>query len=559
MGLAGITPGTIRSRLLLVVLAALLPATVLGVRQTIAIYDHSRLLANDRIKAKAAAVAESERDPFILARHALISAGQMPAVRNMTANCNEALRIVAQGAEGVINLSRTDARGNVQCSALPFERGTDASHRQWWIEARNRHGRFATPPQFGLISGRPVLGIVEALRRQNEQFDGTLVASLSLEQLADALQRQQAGSQAAIIIANRQGIPILQAPQGKFRALPGVVSALASPVESVAADGGKWTIATAPLFENDIFVAYAEPSQSLAAVQFSEARSALVLQLLTLMLTSLAIWFGAQRLILHWLDLLQRLAGRFTRGDFTDPASYAGAPLEFAQLADRLHDMAAAIEEHDKELREALVVETALTREVHHRVKNNLQIITSLLSLQCDRISDPVARNALGLARTRIGTLGLIHRLLYQEKTGAEQGTVYLPQLFVELCIQLRAANVERRGISLECSASDGTISVDQAVPLTLFIVEAVSNAFQHAFADGRTGNVWAELLIEADQAVLTVRDDGNGIEEAGGKPQMGFDLMQAFSIQLGGITSIAQSKAGTVVTLGFTLTKPGP
>ncbi len=554
MRLAGITPGTIRSRLLLVVLAALLPVTLLGFRQTIAEYEHSRALALDRLKAKAAAVAEAERDSFVLARHALASAGQMPAVRDMTAQCSEALRIAAQGAEGIPNLARTDANGKLRCSILPFMPGTDVSGTPWWAEARSRSGIFFTGPQTSTITGHTVLGIVSVMRRPNGQFDGTLGASLSIEQLAAALRRQQAGSQAALAITDRQGIPILQVPQGRFRLLPDVARARAISMEGLAADGNKWTYATASLFEDDIFVVYAEPSRALASAQFVEARPALVLQLLTLMLTSMAIWFGSKRLILNWLDSLQRLATRFTRGNFTDPQSYAGAPLEIAQLADQLHDMAAAIEKHDKELLDALVVETALTREVHHRVKNNLQIITSLLSLQADRISDPAARAALGLARTRIGTLGLIHRLLYQEKTGAEQGTVYLPQLFFELCIQLRAANLERRGIGLECAASEGTISVDQAVPLTLFVVEAVSNAFQHAFVDGRLGNIWTELLVDGDQAVLTVRDDGNGFGETGGRPQMGFDLMQAFTLQLGGKMEIAESKTGTIVTLAFTL-----
>ncbi len=91
-----------------------------------------------------------------------------------------------------------------------------------------------------------------------------------------------------------------------------------------------------------------------------------------------------------------------------------GAPTEFRLLGEGMSEMAAAIQERDRNLREAIAQKTMLVREVHHRVKNNLQIVMSLLSLQAGRVRDPAATEALRQARARINALALVHRILYE-------------------------------------------------------------------------------------------------------------------------------------------------
>ena len=102
-----------------------------------------------------------------------------------------------------------------------------------------------------------------------------------------------------------------------------------------------------------------------------------------------------------------------------------------------------------------------------------------------------------------------------------------------ELCAQLSSdATSYGEAVDLHCSADHVVGTVDQAIPLTLFIVEAVTNAFRHAFPDDHKGNVWVNLALNGDQAILTISDDGVGFEknDAG---SMGLTLMDAFARQL--------------------------
>ncbi len=550
----GIRGGTIRSRLLLVVLAALLPVTLLSAWQGKLAYDDSRRLVTDRLRANAWALAESERDPFIIARHALIFAASQPAVRASTPDCRAVLASALRGADGVVNFVRTGPDAKVRCSVLPFDPDRDMSRDKWWVESLGKSGVVATSPQIGSVSKQPVVILVLAMQSADGRFDGNLSAGISLEKLALSLQAKQAGHTGALFIANRHGIPMLETSIGRFASLPDVVQAQTEPREARASDGSGWTYVSAPLFGDELYVVYAEPDSAVTATQVAQSRFAIALQVLTLLLTSLAIWIGAQRLILRWLHRLQQLTDRFAGGDFAgERESYANAPEEITAFADRLHGMAQSIELHERQLRDALLVETALTREIHHRVKNNLQIVTSLLTLQGDRLSDPVARDVIAQARARIGALALIHRLLYEGQRGGEQGRIDMRLLLTELCAQLRAVNRSRNDVALECTARESSeLSVDQAVPVTLFTVEAVTNAFRHAYLHGGGGTITVDYGAQGARALLTIADDGSGFIADAARQQMGIDLMEAFATQLDGAMTIASSSDGAVLTLDF-------
>jgi two-component sensor histidine kinase len=559
MKVSGIIGGTIRSRLLLVVIIALVPVTLLSAWQSQVSYTNARVLVIDRLRANAAEIAESERDPFIIARHALAFASESKPVTEISSQCSDALRVALYGADGILNFLRTDANGRARCSALPFEPGKDMSKDRWWLEARGKSGTVLSSPQIGSISKRPVLIMVRNLQTADGRFDGTVSAGISIERLAESLQRKRADQPGAVIVTDGMGVPILQSPQNAFKIVPLVGRAREEPLETIGTDQRKWTYVSAPLFGDQLYAVYAEPSRSVMGAQVISTRSTLAMQLLALLATSLAIWFASQRLILRWLSKLNQLAARFAQGDFSgEQEAYANAPEEIAALAGGLHEMAAAVDKQQRDLRAALEIEKELTREVHHRVNNNLQIVTSLLALQGERVVEPALRDIVGLARTRISALGLIHRLLYNDSSKAERGTVNLHQLFADLCAHLRAANRDMPEVSLDCTAPDRAATVDQAVPLTLFVVEAVTNAFRHAFDPLAPGAIDTRLEIEDNIAELTVHDTGKGLLEGDLKTGMGFDLMNAFTVQLGGTMETSKADPGTRIILRFPLQSRG-
>ena len=150
-------------------------------------------------------------------------------------------------------------------------------------------------------------------------------------------------------------------------------------------------------------------------------------------------------------------------------------------------------------------------QEIHHRVKNNLQIVASLLNLQASRIKLPEAKAEFQSARDRIRALATLHRHLYAH---GELQTINMRRFLTELRGQLFQALGETGGrrIQLESRLPNCRCSSDQVVPLALIVTEAVSNAVKYAFPDGRRGRISVRLVADEETARLVIEDDGIGI-----------------------------------------------
>jgi len=211
-------------------------------------------------------------------------------------------------------------------------------------------------------------------------------------------------------------------------------------------------------------------------------------------------------------------------------------------------------------LQAAIIEQDLLMQEIHHRVKNNLQIVASLLNLQASRIRLPEARAEFQSARDRVRALATLHRHLYAH---GEVHTIDMREFLVELCGQLFQAMGETPGkrLQLHIDATELKMSSDQAVPMALIVTEAVSNAVKYAFPAGRHGNVWVRLSTDGEMAELQVRDDGVGIPagrvetEAGTRDGIGLQLIRGFSRQLGATLDV-QKGNGTEYLVRMALRK---
>src|SRR6185437_14465763 len=162
------------------------------------------------------------------------------------------------------------------------------------------------------------------------------------------------------------------------------------------------------------------------------------------------------------------------------------------------------------EIRRSLVEKTALLKEVHHRVKNNLQVICSLLSMQISCAAEDSLR-PLNDAHSRVLSMSLIHELIYQSDTLADLNfgayiEVLASKLFAAYC-------VDPVRIRLEMSVEPINLNLDQSIPCGLILNELISNALKHAFSDGRDGTVRISLAVsEGGEISLCVADDGRGL-----------------------------------------------
>ncbi len=163
----------------------------------------------------------------------------------------------------------------------------------------------------------------------------------------------------------------------------------------------------------------------------------------------------------------------------------------------------------EESLRAALSEKETLLREVHHRVKNNLQVISSLLSLQAGQVSSPTVVAALEESRARVQTMALIHERLYRS---SRFGSIELAPHVRELLAMLAQTAEARRYVTLDCDVDDVELDLDTAIPLGLVLTELVSNAYKHAFPDGRPGHLVVRARALPEGLEVTVADDGVGL-----------------------------------------------
>jgi len=226
-------------------------------------------------------------------------------------------------------------------------------------------------------------------------------------------------------------------------------------------------------------------------------------------------------------------------------------------LEERVHQRTAELEQANAQLEAALIDKEVLLKEVQHRVKNNLQVISSLLRLQAGRI-DEKARRGFDESLRRIQSMSLLSELLYRSDQPARIDFAgYLRQLCDGL---VRSGNPT--GARLTMETQPWTVDVDQATPLALIASELVSNALQHAFPAGHPGTVTVELLRDAEGMRLTVRDDGVGLPPGVPSPQrrnsgLGLVLVQALTNQAGGSLHIERGHGEHGHGTAFTLTIP--
>jgi PAS domain S-box-containing protein len=206
-------------------------------------------------------------------------------------------------------------------------------------------------------------------------------------------------------------------------------------------------------------------------------------------------------------------------------------------------------------LMESLREKELLLQEVHHRVKNNLQIICSLINLQLYEVADsPSTSRSLVDMEARVRSMSLVHEILYQS---GDFALVDFSTYIQQLCDHLYLAYLEKPDrISLALSLEKVSLPLDKAIPCGLLINELVVNALKHAFPNGRSGTIEIVMRRETDRKVsLTVKDDGVGAKQTEAEAErhgsIGLSLVKNLTDQLGGVCEI-DGVAGMSVRVEF-------
>jgi two-component sensor histidine kinase len=214
------------------------------------------------------------------------------------------------------------------------------------------------------------------------------------------------------------------------------------------------------------------------------------------------------------------------------------------ETQDGLMVLSAIVDISDRKQKEARIhkmlrEKDVLLSEVHHRVKNNLQVIYSLLDLQSARISDSTLLDILRDSQNRIRSMVQIHQTLYQSKDFAE---VDFGQFLDELIPTLISSyGIDSSAVSLTIKAEQVRLPIESAVPCGLAVNELISNALKHAFPAGRAGEIRVSLTHGADhRVVLSVSDNGVGLPDH-------FDMVDPATLGLQLVTLLADQLGGTI------------
>lgn len=310
---------------------------------------------------------------------------------------------------------------------------------------------------------------------------------------------------------------------------------------------------------SDLFIVISAPEKSLLSQNKLKPLISLAIPLFAWLFGFVAIWLSTDRLLLVHLRQMRANMLKFARGQTEiRVGKLQDAPDTITELGRAYDRMADTVVKREGELRVSLDEKETLLREIHHRVKNNLQIVISLLNIQERKLKSKSALAAIRESRNRINAISLVHKELYESE---DITLIEMSKFITQITTNLRRAllaNNEKVNVVLDinCRALDS----DRATPLALFIVEAFTNSVKHGVPYG--GQIDISVEDVDDQITVRIIDNGkclsrgveisDEVELGSDSTGMGNRLMSGFARQLSGQYAAKITDEGYETTLSF-------
>jgi two-component sensor histidine kinase len=199
--------------------------------------------------------------------------------------------------------------------------------------------------------------------------------------------------------------------------------------------------------------------------------------------------------------------------------------------------MIETIKESEQQLKASLKEKEILLKEIHHRVKNNMAVVSSLLHLQSLYVKDDDLKKIFSESRNRISAMALVHEKLYQSKDFIE---INLKEYIQTLIDNLFSSyNINKEYIRLETDIDNIQLDIDRLIPCGLILNELITNSLKHAFQDRKDGEIRITIkTVDSDKVLFSVSDNGFGLPEdvdVGNPQTLGLKLIASLTRQLRG------------------------
>jgi two-component sensor histidine kinase len=364
------------------------------------------------------------------------------------------------------------------------------------------------------------------------------------------------------VLTSSRGLEGAEGLLPRHRALKALVGSRPLAFTARSVNGLERVYSVVPLIEQNLYALGTWPGES-NTFRAMDTLPAAMFPALMWAASLIVGWLAAGQLVTQHVRRLRGAISAFAGGDrAVRPIDVSGAPMELRELSDAFVRMTDTILHDEAELENAVHQKEVLLRELHHRVKNNLQLIASILNMQVRQARSPEAKWLMKGVRDRVMSLATIHRGLYQTSGLTD---IRADELLSDIARQLvNMATGPGRRLTIQQDFEPVRLTPDQAVPLSLFLTEALTNAMKYADRDdeelpclkltlSRVGETRVILRI-VNSIGTTPRAKAELPGDLGEPTGLGAQLLEAFSQQIGGDLQREEGGGYFALSLEFTL-----
>lgn len=544
----------VNARFALILALALLPLSVISLIQTRDLQYEAQARTAEAMLGATLRAATGEIGIIRFAQGAVAALASTPSVIASEVDCRLAMRLMAQHVPTATLVAFVPVDGKMTCSSNG--RSYDYSGLQQFDEIVAANKPAFVVNRTGPVSGTSILLITHpvygqggdylgytsialphtGLDGQNKALDGRASGDLDLPALFWTFDRD------GTVLTASNGLDTVAALLPTRKKLGDMVESTGQVYNDLTINGVPRTYAVVPIVPGELML--------MSSWDFG-ADTGLTEANLSPYLTPVVMWaiglvvaaWAAEWLVTRHVRRLTRALGRFANGDRSlEIIDLSEAPVEVREAGEAFSSMADGVMRAEAKLEDSIHQKEVLLREVHHRVKNNLQLIASIMNLQMRKAVAPESKALLKGLHDRVMGLATIHRGLYQTSGMAD---VRADELLTDIVRQIVAiGSGPGRGVGLTFDVEEVHLTPDQAVPLSLLLTEAMSNAMKYA---GPTGGGAVDIIVRlrldgGRGALMEVENTLSALppeaENPGSMPKgtgLGDQLLRAFASQLGG------------------------